>query len=63
MMMILETVCGPLLVWLVLGEDPGRYALIGGAIVVTTLMWHSILDLIQERRAANKNAKTCSSCD
>jgi drug/metabolite transporter (DMT)-like permease len=50
MLMILETVCAPFLVWLVLDEDPGQYALIGGAMVISTLIWHSALDLIQERR-------------
>ncbi|WP_421864687.1 DMT family transporter [Motiliproteus sp.] len=49
-MLLLETVMGPLLVWWVLGEDPGRYALLGGAIVVTTLICHAITDLLQDRR-------------
>ncbi|RDE25261.1 DMT family transporter [Motiliproteus coralliicola] len=49
-MLLLETVMGPLLVWWVLGEDPGRYALLGGAIVVTTLICHAITDLMQDRR-------------
>lgn len=59
-MLLLETVMGPLLVWWVLGEDPGRYALFGGAIVVTTLICHAITDLIQDRRerqaALNKSS-------
>lgn len=50
MLMILETVCAPFLVWLVLDEDPGQYALIGGTLVITTLIWHSAMDLLQERR-------------
>mgnify|MGYP003624598060 FL=1 len=50
MLMMLETVCAPFLVWWVLGEDPGQYALLGGTIVVSTLIWHSALDLIHERR-------------
>jgi drug/metabolite transporter (DMT)-like permease len=56
MLMMLETVCAPFLVWMVLGEDPGRYALIGGALVIGTLVWHSALDLIQERRNLAKTA-------
>jgi drug/metabolite transporter (DMT)-like permease len=31
---LLETVLGPLWVWLALGENPGRWALVGGLIVV-----------------------------
>ncbi len=54
MLMMLETVCAPFLVWVVLDEDPGRYALIGGALVIGTLIWHSALDLIQERRSQAK---------
>ncbi|MEH6825260.1 MAG: DMT family transporter [Motiliproteus sp.] len=51
MLMMLETVCAPFLVWWVLDEDPGQYALLGGAIVISTLVLHSILDLVQERRS------------
>lgn len=58
MLMMLETVCAPFLVWLVLDEDPGRYALFGGALVITTLIWHSALDLIQERRSKAKSRST-----
>ncbi|MEH6473394.1 MAG: DMT family transporter [Halopseudomonas sp.] len=56
MLLMLETVCAPFLVWLILGEDPGQYALIGGVIVITTLIWHSALDLIQERRNKKRSA-------
>ncbi|MBW2368622.1 MAG: EamA family transporter [Deltaproteobacteria bacterium] len=47
---LLETVCGPLLVWIVLGVNPGRYALIGGIIVIGTLACHSAVALMQERK-------------
>jgi drug/metabolite transporter (DMT)-like permease len=45
LLFLLETVLGPLWVWLVLGEDPGPRALLGGAIVVATLAGHSALAL------------------
>ena len=38
---LLETILGPLFVWLVLAEDPGPYTLAGGAIIVLTLGIHS----------------------
>jgi drug/metabolite transporter (DMT)-like permease len=43
LLFLMETVLGPLWVWLVLGEDPGPRALLGGAIVVATLAGHSAL--------------------
>ncbi|GGK60396.1 DMT family transporter [Amphritea balenae] len=50
MLMLLETACGPLLVWIFLSEAPGTAALQGGAVVITTLLLHG---LIQWRRAKN----------
>ncbi|MPZ10080.1 MAG: EamA family transporter [Kiloniellaceae bacterium] len=41
LLMLLETVLGPLWVWLVLGEHPGELALAGGALVVLTLAGHA----------------------
>lgn len=37
-----ETVLGPLWVWLALGERPGQATLVGGVIVVGTLFAHSL---------------------
>ena len=48
-MMLLETVLGPVWVWLALGENPGAHSLVGGAIVVATLMVNSLLGLREER--------------
>ena len=42
---LLEAILGPLFVWLVLGEDPGAYTLVGGAIIILTLSIHSVLRL------------------
>ena len=41
--MLLETVLGPLWVWLVMGEEPSVNALIGGAIVITALVMNFVL--------------------
>lgn len=41
LLMLLETVLGPLWVWLVLAEYPGDLALIGGVLVVATLAGHA----------------------
>ncbi|MBS38448.1 MAG: EamA family transporter [Thiotrichales bacterium] len=46
LMILLEAVLGPLLVWLVLAEYPGNIALLGGAVVVTTLV---VLNLAARR--------------
>ena len=42
---LLEAILGPLIVWLVLAEDPGAYTLVGGAIIILTLSVHSALRL------------------
>ena len=35
--MLLESILGPLWVWLILDEQPGDLTLIGGVIVISTL--------------------------
>ncbi|MGF1593932.1 MAG: DMT family transporter [Kiloniellaceae bacterium] len=42
LLMLLETVLGPLWVWLVLAEYPGDLALLGGSLVVLTLAGHAL---------------------
>lgn len=42
LLLLLETVLGPFLVWLFLDETPDGLALLGGGIVVTTLLLHSL---------------------
>lgn len=42
LLMLLETVLGPLWVWLALAEYPGDLALAGGALVVLTLAGHAL---------------------
>lgn len=50
LIVLLETVLGPLWVWLVIHETPGELALVGGAVVVTTLLVHSLLSLRDHAR-------------
>lgn len=38
LLILLESVLAPLLVWAVIGEDPGRWALVGGAVVIGVLL-------------------------
>lgn len=45
LVLLLEAVLGPLWVWLALGEDPGVRTLLGGAIVLATLVVHSTISL------------------
>lgn len=52
LMILLESVLAPLLVWLVLGENPGQWALIGGAIVLGTLFLSNMVALKRARPAA-----------
>jgi drug/metabolite transporter (DMT)-like permease len=48
---VLESVLGPVWVWLALGENPGLPSLLGGAIVLAALAGHTVADLRLERRA------------
>lgn len=45
LLMLLETVLGPLVVWAVVGEEASTEALVGGAVVVGTLAVHSFVGL------------------
>ncbi len=45
LLMLLETILGPVWVWAILNETPSENALIGGAIVITTLALHSLASL------------------
>ncbi len=50
LLVLLESVLAPLLVWAVLGEDPGIYALIGGGIVLGALFLSNLIALSRRRR-------------
>ncbi len=45
LLMVIEPLLNPIWVLLVLGEKPSIYALIGGVIVITTIVWSQISDL------------------
>ncbi len=51
LLMLMETVLGPLWVWLVIGEYPGDWALLGGSIVIATLAGHALAGSRQRRTA------------
>ncbi len=46
---VLECVLGPLWVWLAIGEGPGLFALIGGAVILGALVTHTAADLARSR--------------
>lgn len=46
---MIETVLGPLWVWLALGENPGLASLVGGTLIVGALLTHALLDLLDPR--------------
>lgn len=47
MLTLLEIILGPLLVWAVIGENPGQMTLIGGALIVVTVALHTLRRLNQ----------------
>jgi drug/metabolite transporter (DMT)-like permease len=49
---MLETVLGPLWVWLVLSERPGAATLTGGALILAALVANTIVDLASQRRTS-----------
>jgi drug/metabolite transporter (DMT)-like permease len=49
--LLMETVLGPIWVWTALGERPDNYTLVGAAIVLMTLIVHSVLGLRAEQQS------------
>lgn len=47
---MLETVLGPLWVWLALNERPGAATLTGGALILAALVANTVVDLVTQRR-------------
>jgi drug/metabolite transporter (DMT)-like permease len=58
--LLLETIFGPFWIWAFLGEAPTNYALIGGAVVILTLLFHSSLSLRASKKAANCTKRAVS---
>jgi drug/metabolite transporter (DMT)-like permease len=50
---MLETVLGPLWVWLVLSERPSAATLTGGSLILGALVVNAIIDLVTPRRAVS----------
>jgi drug/metabolite transporter (DMT)-like permease len=50
MFYLLETVFAPVWVWMIFAEVPSRKSLIGGAILIVTLVAHSLWQLHEGRR-------------
>ena len=46
---MLETVLGPLWVWLLIGEAPGARSIVGGAMILGALVLHTLLDVAATR--------------
>ncbi|MEX2520363.1 MAG: DMT family transporter [Paracoccaceae bacterium] len=42
LLMLIEAIFGPLIVWWALGEDPGALTLFGGALILSALAWSSV---------------------
>jgi drug/metabolite transporter (DMT)-like permease len=49
---VLEPIFNPIWVLVFLGERPGTYALIGGAVILAAVTTRSVLSLLSDRRAA-----------
>ena len=53
---MLETVLGPLWVWLVVNEQPGATTLIGGTLILAALLVNTLLDLATANRSPARQA-------
>lgn len=52
LLILLESVLAPILVWVLVGEDPGRWALVGGAVVISALVISNMIVLTRRRGPA-----------
>ena len=53
---IVEPIVSPLWVWLLFGEEPGAWALVGGAIVVGAVTLRGVAPSLAARRASRPRA-------
>jgi drug/metabolite transporter (DMT)-like permease len=49
LLILLEAVLAPLLVWAVIGENPGSWALVGGAVVIGALLESNFYALVNQK--------------
>ena len=59
LLILLESVLAPVLVWLVIGEDPGQWALFGGFIVLMSLLVSNFLAVRNTRLKAIMHEPKC----
>tara|TARA_B100001248_G_scaffold122269_1_gene91518 strand:- start:88 stop:951 length:864 start_codon:yes stop_codon:yes gene_type:complete len=50
LLVLLESVLAPILVWFVLGENPGRFAIFGGCIVISALSLFNLFNLYKFKK-------------
>ncbi|PWW03405.1 EamA-like transporter family protein [Hoeflea marina] len=50
MFYLLETIFAPVWVWMIFAEEPSRNGLIGGLVMIVTLIVHSLWQLVHNRR-------------
>lgn len=50
LLILLESVLAPILVWAVIGENPGQLTLVGGAVVIGALLVSNLILLMRMRR-------------
>jgi len=50
LLVLLESVLAPILVWFVLGEHPGRFAIFGGFIVISALSFFNLFNLYKLKK-------------
>lgn len=49
LLILLESVLAPILVWAVIGEDPGYWTIIGGLVVITSLIFSNLYVLAEQK--------------
>ena len=49
LLILLESILAPILVWFVIGESPGFWALVGGAVVVGSLLFSNLYLLAKQK--------------
>lgn len=56
LLILLESILAPLLVWVTVGEDPGHLTLVGGAVVIGALLVSNLVVLLRGRRRGRARA-------
>lgn len=54
LLVLLESVLAPILVWAVIGENPGSWAIVGGAVVVGALIVSNLYNVQMQDRSKNR---------